>query len=254
MRTSVVTFLAAASAVSAQSSTSAVTPAPVVTGNPAGAAYTATLPEKAGSPLRGSIYAVSGVDGTGVKFSVSFSGLPETGGPFMYHIHEKPVPSNGNCSGTGAHLDPYKRGEVPICDAAQPQTCQTGDLSGKYGNLTSREWSQEYLDPYSATRPDSNAFFGNLSFVLHLSNKTRIGCANFTMVGGGYPVASPSAGTALPRPSGGVNATASIQPPVNTPVGPTPTTSPPAQFTGAAARMANAAVGAVLFAAAAFVL
>lgn len=141
MRTSVLTLLAAASAVSAQSST--ITPAPKVSGNPAGASYVAVLPEKAGSSLSGSIQAVTGPDGVGVKFTVSISGLPDYGGPFMYHIHEKPVPDNGNCTATGAHLDPYKRGEVPICDASKPETCQTGDLSGKFGNITARSWSQE---------------------------------------------------------------------------------------------------------------
>ena len=142
-----VSLLAAASIANAQSST--VTPAPKVTGNPVGASYVGTLPEKAGSTLRGSISAVSAGDGTGVRFSVLFSGLPAEGGPFMYHIHAKPVPADGNCTGTGAHLDPYLRGEVPICDASKPETCQTGDLSGKYGNITAREWSQEYVCPYS---------------------------------------------------------------------------------------------------------
>jgi hypothetical protein len=142
MRASVLTLIAAASAVSAQSST---VPAPQITDSPAGASYVATLPIKEGSPLRGSVAAVSAPDGKGVKFSVSFSGLPATGGPFMYHIHEKPVPTDGNCTGTGAHLDPYKRGEVPICDASKPETCQTGDLSGKHGNITAQSWSQEYV-------------------------------------------------------------------------------------------------------------
>jgi hypothetical protein len=143
MRTSVLSLLAAASVVSAQSST--VVPAPLVTGNPTGATYIATLPVKEGSPLRGAIVAESGPDGAGVKFKVSFSGLPATGGPFMYHLHEKPVPADGNCTGTGAHLDPYKRGEVPICDATKPETCQTGDLSGKFGNITAGELSAEYV-------------------------------------------------------------------------------------------------------------
>jgi len=142
MRTSVLSLLAAASIVSAQSSV--VVPAPKVTGNPAGASYVATLPVKEGSPLRGSIHAVTAPDGVGVKFSVSFSGLPATGGPFMYHIHEKPV-MNGNCTSTGAHLDPYKRGEVPPCDASKPETCQTGDLSGKYGNFTKDSFAAEYV-------------------------------------------------------------------------------------------------------------
>jgi hypothetical protein len=142
MRTSVLSLLAAASVVSAQSST---VPAPKVTGNPVGATYVATLPIKEGSPLRGAIVAESGPDGAGVKFKVAFSGLPATGGPFMYHLHEKPVPADGNCTGTGAHLDPYKRGEVPICDASKPETCQTGDLSGKFGNITAGELSAEYV-------------------------------------------------------------------------------------------------------------
>ena len=146
MLVQLVSLLAAASIANAQSST--VTPAPKVTGNPSGASYVGVLPEQAGSSLRGSISAVSADDGTGVKFSVSFSGLPAEGGPFMYHIHAKPVPADGNCTGTAAHLDPYLRGEVPICDASEPETCQTGDLSGKYGNITAQEWSQEYVYPY----------------------------------------------------------------------------------------------------------
>ena len=67
----------------------------------------------------------------------------------VYHIHEKPVPADGNCTGTGAHLDPYKRGETPPCDASKPETCQTGDLSGKHGNLTtSPAESKAYVFPF----------------------------------------------------------------------------------------------------------
>ncbi|KAH8730984.1 superoxide dismutase [Phaeosphaeriaceae sp. PMI808] len=250
MRTSVLSVLAVASAVSAQSST--VIPAPMVSGSLPGAGYIATLPIKEGNPLRGSILGVSAPDGVGVKFSVSFSGLPATGGPFIYHIHEKPVPADGNCTGTGAHLDPYKRGEVPICDASKPETCQTGDLSGKFGNITTQQWSQEYIDTYSSTRPDSKAFFGNLSFVLHLSNKTRIGCANFTIPGATLP--SGGSSLALPSPTAPYNAgngTATIKPTGVVPM--TPSSSKPAQFTGAAAKVAGG-TGALLVAAAALVL
>jgi Cu/Zn superoxide dismutase len=154
MRSTILTVLAAASVASAQSST--ITPAPVVTGNPSGASYIATLPAKAGSPLAGSIMAVSGAGGTGVKYTVKFSGLPDAGGPFLYHIHEKAVPENGNCTATGAHLDPYKRGEVPPCDATKPETCQTGDLSGKYGLITAKEWSVEYVHPHYILSKDSS--------------------------------------------------------------------------------------------------
>lgn len=169
MLVKIISLLAAATAVTAQSST--IGPAPAVTNNPAGAYYVGTLPEKAGSNLRGSISAVSVADGQGVRFSVAFSGLPTENGPFMYHIHEKPVPSDGNCTGTGAHLDPYKRGEAPICDAKKPETCQVGDLSGKYGNITAQSFSQEYVyqekfDPKNSnTRIDTSIYTQPLSRV-----------------------------------------------------------------------------------------
>jgi hypothetical protein len=79
---SIITVLAAATAVTAQSSTT--TPAPQVTSNPAGAKYVGTLPQKSGSALAGSIEGSTAADGKGVKLAVSFSGLPETGGPFIY--------------------------------------------------------------------------------------------------------------------------------------------------------------------------
>ena len=53
-----------------------------------------------------------------------------------YHVHVNPVPADGNCTATGAHLDPYNRGVVTACDATKPESCQVGDLSGKYGNIT----------------------------------------------------------------------------------------------------------------------
>jgi hypothetical protein len=60
-----------------------------------------------------------------------------TYGP-VYHVHEKAVPSDGNCTGTGAHLDPAKVTEAQQCGALQAagKECQVGDLSGKFGNIT----------------------------------------------------------------------------------------------------------------------
>jgi hypothetical protein len=154
-----------------------------------------------------------------------------------YHIHEKPVPADGNCTGTGAHLDPYKRGETPPCDASKPETCQTGDLAGKHGKITSRDFSTKYAtspfftawlerlltrtrytDLYLATLPESASYFGHLSVVFHFANKTRISCANFTLNSPG----APSSGYALPTgtgsPSGNYNMT------VPTPLTPRPAT------------------------------
>ncbi|KAF7514561.1 hypothetical protein G7054_g15205 [Neopestalotiopsis clavispora] len=65
---------------------------------------------------------------------------------------------NGNCTATVGHLDPLVRGEDPACNATIPQTCQVGDLSGKYGKVTS--------DAFEATLPDD---FGSLNIVSNAS-------------------------------------------------------------------------------------
>lgn len=139
---------------SAQSDTIPVTgklgDAPVTKGNPKGVVYTATLPEKAFSypgpqgNVKGSISATAGPDGTGVQWSVNFSNLPATGGPFskyslsfpdlsfissptdannllVYHLHVERVPEDGNCTKTLAHLDPFVRGEVRLSKQRYPQ-------------------------------------------------------------------------------------------------------------------------------------
>lgn len=159
--------------------------APVVSGNPQGVEYTATLPKKPFFPkaelvgnVKGNVSAVAGPGGKGVRFTVQFENFPKSGGPFIYHIHEKPA-IDGNCTSTLAHLDPFGRGETPACDDSKPETCQVGDLSGKYGKITSDPFLAEYFDLYTSMKPDNPAFFGNLSIVVHYANKTRLTCANF---------------------------------------------------------------------------
>jgi len=203
---------------SAQSTTVPVTGilgnASIVDDNPAGQLYTATLPtveffnpsDPRGN-VKGSVSGVATANGVGVTFSVSFSNLPTSGGPFLYHIHSAPVPSDGNCTGDLAHLDPYIRGEAPPCDDTIPQTCQVGDLSGKHGMITSDPFTASYVDDYASTVNGIGAFFGNRSLTVHFANTTRITCANFTL-------------TASSTTGGGSNAT---------------TTAPPLQVTGAAA-------------------
>jgi hypothetical protein len=153
----------------------------------------------------------------------------------VYHIHAFPVPLDGNCSGTLGHLDPFVRGETPSCNASDPQTCQVGDLSGKHGNITTSGSFQttyvclltlhiilpgpiltlltlsSYLDLYATTEEGLGSFFGNRSIVVHTQNKTRLNCANFSLVAGTQPPPSTS------------NSSSS------------PTASHPAQFTGSAA-------------------
>lgn len=98
-----------------------------------------------------------------------------------YHIHVDQA-TDGNCTATHGHLDPYERGDKPACDASQPQTCQVGDLSGKYGKITSDPFTAEYLDPFSSSIKDTDAYIGTRSFVIHYANGTRLTCADFDAI------------------------------------------------------------------------
>ncbi|KAI9827454.1 MAG: hypothetical protein M1832_004803 [Thelocarpon impressellum] len=238
MLSSLILFALAAAGLAVARPQSATTPvtgkvgdALVVASNPVGAFYKADLP--ASKKVKGYITGVSN-NGTGVYFSLSVSNLPTSGGPFLYHIHDAPVPADGNCTGTLAHLDPTVRGEKPECDPKLPQTCQTGDLSGKYGKITSDPYTRSYTDLFASTLPGIGAFFGNRSITIHYANATRITCANFVLVD---PAATPTpsapyAPSASDSSYGGVGSNSSVTPPGVVP------------FTGAAssARVAWASV------------
>ncbi|KAE9965759.1 hypothetical protein BLS_007416 [Venturia inaequalis] len=157
--------------------------APVVKDNPIGAQYLATMPAAGDAGVYAQFAVMSGPSGEGVSFAININGKTFENGPFLYHIHERAVPSDGNCTGTGAHLDPTARGETPPCDKANPASCQVGDLSGKYGAITTLPgFNTNYTDKYLSLTPGNPAFFGDKSVVLHYANKTRIACANFKMV------------------------------------------------------------------------
>jgi hypothetical protein len=111
--------------------------APIINSNPPNVHYRALLTTTTG--ISGSVNASTSSTSRSVGFVIEIAGLPVTKGPFKYHIHVNPVPTDGNCTGTGGHLDPYERTQVPDCVAARPETCEVGDLSGKHGlvaNLT----------------------------------------------------------------------------------------------------------------------
>ncbi|KAM3443620.1 hypothetical protein MY4824_000506 [Beauveria thailandica] len=196
--------------------------AKIVSNNPHGVTYAAILPTEPffkGANLDGnvvgSISATAADDGVGTKFTVEFSNLPKSGGPFIYHIHVKPA-VGGNCTATLGHLDPTKRGDQPPCDASTPSQCQVGDLSGKYGNITSDPFITEFTDPFTSLQPGAEAFFGDRSFVLHYANTTRLTCADFHKV---ESSPDPECDGDHPRPTGGyVSPTASGVPTVGSPV------------------------------------
>lgn len=137
----------------------------------------------------------------GVQISVSFHGIPDPSlyGPFVYHIHAIAVPADGNCTSTMGHLDPTNRGEYFPCDPALPQTCQVGDLAGKYGNITAAgDFTAAYTDAFLSTDSSSESFVGGKSIVIHTSNATRITCANIVMAGGNATTSSGTANGTVP--------------------------------------------------------
>ncbi|EXJ85955.1 hypothetical protein A1O1_06324 [Capronia coronata CBS 617.96] len=157
--------------------------APITENNPKMATFQAILQEK--KPIQGQITGVSSNNGTGVNFNINFFDFPDAAmGPFKYHIHDLPVPQDGNCTGAGGHLSPYGRNDTPACNATQPGTCQPGDLSGKHGAITDtaheKNYQLMYLDLYVSTDPQSVSFFGNRSVVVHAANGARLNCGNFT--------------------------------------------------------------------------
>ncbi|KAL8745897.1 MAG: hypothetical protein Q9190_002014 [Brigantiaea leucoxantha] len=240
MRTSILaaavtglTFASAQAPVPVPGVTGALGDAAIVQGNPLGVTYTATLPDRSDTGIRGYVAGTSNANGTGVNFNIYLTGFPSPSlGPFLYHIHDQPVPSNGNCTATLAHLDPYIRGEKPPCYPAQPASCQSGDLAGKHGNITTSPFQISFLDLYLSTAAGPGSFFGNRSIVIHTSNTTRLTCANFTLTSGNSSSVAPS-GTGT-----------------GTVTGPTASPSP---FTGSA--VANViSLGAVAAALAAFIL
>ncbi|KAI1369579.1 superoxide dismutase [Xylaria arbuscula] len=157
-----------------------------VTNNPVGKQAIARLPKEPfftsiDGNVKGSVKATTGAKGKGVDFEVTFSNLPKEGGPFTYHLHVNPLDDSGNCTNTLAHLDPFIRGEDPACNSANPATCQVGDLSGKYGKITSDPFKAKFHDDFTAMKEGPGSYFLNRSVVVHFANKTRITCANFTV-------------------------------------------------------------------------
>lgn len=126
-----------------------------------------------------------------------------------------------------------------------------------------------YIDLYSSTRPDINSYFGGLSVVVHLSNKTRIACANFTQVSSGeessYSTSSvlstgASSGYAQPTGSGHYNSsvpavpTSTSLPTTGVPISPSSASPSLPVFTDAAPKLVSGAAGAFVAVAAALML
>ncbi|KAI1972575.1 Cell surface superoxide dismutase [Cu-Zn] 4 [Ophidiomyces ophidiicola] len=186
----------------------------VTTNNPPNTLYQATLLDKPNTDIRGTVTVRGAPDGRGIYYDVDMSGFPSTGGPFLYHVHASSVPADGNCTGTLAHLDPFQRGEVPGCNSSAPQTCEAGDLSGKYGRIPGPgNFKANYLDLYTTNVPGLGSFVGNLSIVVHWANRTRVNCGNFTLLRGGRPMPTGVMPTGV-MPTGGMRPSQTPYPPM----------------------------------------
>jgi hypothetical protein len=148
--------------------------------NPPGKTFIADFKD---TKLKGKIkFQTSMTEGEGIHVAVELYNFPGTGGPFAYHVHDQPVPEDGNCTKTLAHLDPYRRGQLVPCDSTAPETCEVGDLAGKYGKIPetigNATYSKSYTDNYITLEEGVGSYIGNRSVVVHLADKSRYACAN----------------------------------------------------------------------------
>lgn len=146
----------------------------IVKNNPVGETWVATFDGSQG--VKGTVTAVGW--SIGVNYTVAVTGLPEGKGPFNFHVHLKAVPAGGTCADTGAHLDSFVRGQDPPCTASMPQTCEVGDLSGKYGKVDGPTATKTFNDPYSALDKIMLGYIGERAIVFHDNTSARIACAN----------------------------------------------------------------------------
>ncbi len=92
-----------------------------------------------------------------------FDGLPEEGGPLYYHIHEYPVPADGNCDTD--HFNPFN---APAdCDALPSNSlARSRHLSAAWVYYYLLE--AKYTDPYLLWTSKSQSYIKRRSVVFHL--------------------------------------------------------------------------------------
>lgn len=129
------------------------------------------------SQITGTIFFSAATNGS-LQVSADLDNFPLVGGPFMYHIHEHPVPVDGNCNATGGHLNPF-HGSISATDL---QNKEVGDLSGKHGMISGPNFEASFSDPFLSLNPQNPAYVGGLLIVIHFQNNSRLACANITML------------------------------------------------------------------------
>ncbi|KAJ2825524.1 hypothetical protein IWW50_002811 [Coemansia erecta] len=122
---------------------------------------------------------VKNIDGNGLELAISARGL-DVGAEYPFHIHVSPVPSDGNCTATGGHLNPYNIPSSTKCSKDDAlKTCELGDLAGIYGNLVGDDQGQclMNINATELTFGGENTILDH-SIVIHNSNKDRVACSS----------------------------------------------------------------------------
>lgn len=150
--------------------------APKVKKNPADVIAIADFPAGGDKTVKGNVV-FTAKEGKYVNVHLDMTGLPKSGGPFVYHIHEFPIPENGNCEAAGEHFNPYK---APAdCDSQKKDDyCQVGDLSGKHGWINTTCFETKYDDPFLSLNSKSKSNIIGKSIVFHYANLEKFACAN----------------------------------------------------------------------------
>lgn len=152
--------------------------APMITKNPKNIVAIADFPFGFDKKVNGYIV-FTAKEGKAVNVHVDLTGLPSEG-PFPYHVHVKLVSVDGDCNKVGDRLNHYNASETCV-HKDRPYTCQVGDLSGKHGEITGREFETSYEDPYISLNPNSKSNIVGKSVVLHFANNTRFACADIEL-------------------------------------------------------------------------
>ncbi|KAL1917692.1 uncharacterized protein VTP21DRAFT_3526 [Calcarisporiella thermophila] len=99
---------------------------------------------------------------------------------YQYHVHVKPIPSGADCAAAGGHFAPNWANGKKLGAKGLPEL-ESGDLSGKYGNL---EGNEEGINDFSIEYDDRELKFSGdysilgRSVVIHAPDGKRIACAN----------------------------------------------------------------------------
>ncbi|KAG0300928.1 hypothetical protein BGZ97_003015 [Linnemannia gamsii] len=130
---------------------------------------------------------------------------------FEYHVHVTPVGPNYGCMATGGHLDPFNVGPAP-CNPKNLTSCQTGDLSGKHGNIVPTADGTfptiQYIDTQlSFTEPANGPMVGR-SIVIH-NNGTRVACGD--LIVDGYSNGTTTTGGAKPSGTPGTDKNSAVK-------------------------------------------